>query len=250
MGMQALNDRTGLKLSGGFLMTAAVLGSVVNGFHPITTGDLEETATTIAGDGEWILLHLGIVVAMLLLAAGLTGMIAHAEGTRGTPIAKVAMVITSIGTALAVVSVAIDGVALKILADEWAAVSPQETPRLFDLFATTKRINTALWGSTVMVFFGFAILCHGTALLQSRRLPPWMGWAAVLSALGSLLAASLQLPAGGESRTGEFIFLGSSILLTIWALTLGYLWWREARSQVIAATTSPKRDPALPGLVP
>lgn len=243
--MKETLDRASLKLFGGLLMAAAVLGGVVNGLHPITTGDLTDTAALMAGDGTWVALHTGIVITMVLLIAGLSGVTTYTEGTPGGPIARVAMIITIVGGTLAITSLAIDGVALKVLADAWAQAPSQDAPGLFEHFATAKRVNNALWGTTVLVFFGIAIVTHGLAALASNRFPIWVGWGALLSGTGSVAAALIQLPSGGESRTGEFMFLGSSILLTIWLLALGYIWWRES-TQIVTSATPPGAASALP----
>jgi hypothetical protein len=237
-----MEERLGLRLYGGLLIGAAVLGAAVNGLHPVTTGDLTVTAATIAGDGTWVALHIGIMLSILLLAAGLWGVVPYTFGTPGAPFARVAVLMTAIGATLGMASLAIDGITLNALADAWAAASPNEAPNLLAHFTTAKRINTGLWATTVLVFFGIAVLAHGMALMRGGLLPKWQSAMALTTGAASLLSGLIQIPDGGESRVGELLFTASAFLLTLWALLLGYRWWRTP-PELIAKSTTTTSDP-------
>ena len=219
----------GLRLFGGMLIVSGVAGVVVNAMHPVTTGDLAETARQMAAADSWVVLHLVIMLTMVLLVAGLAGMAVYTHETPGEPMARVAMAITLLGGSLAIASLAMDGMALKALADDWSVAS-QDTASLLGDFVTAKRINNGLWVTSVILFFGLAVTANGVAVIRSKRAPRWVGWGGLICGLGGLTAGLLQVPLGGETRLGEFIFLGSTTLLTIWVVALGYLWWRSAAS--------------------
>lgn len=226
--MDRSRRRQDLRFYGGLLMAAALAGAVVNALHPITTGSLTDTAAGIAANDGWILLHVAISLTLLMLAAGLVGIGTVTIGTPGEALARVALLFTAVGVTLALISLAIDGVSLKVLANAWTGAGTAASQIRLDAFLTVKHINNALWSTTVLVFFGLAIVANGFAVQASRRYPGWAAWGALLGGGAAIVAAVIQLPAGGESRLGEMIFTGSAALISLWSLALGLTWWRTA----------------------
>lgn len=232
--MDQPTSRQDLRLYGRLLVVAAVLGAVVNALHPITTGDLTDTARGIADAGSWILLHVAISLTLLLLAAGLLGTRSATKGSAGEATGQVALLFTAVGVSIALVALAMDGISLKVLADAWSSSAPASAASRLDAFITVKHVNTALWNTGVLVFFGLCILTHGLALRSSGRFPLWVGWGALAAGALSIASAAIQLPAGGESRLGEMLFTGAAAWLSLWALAVGLLWWR-VRAPVVEA---------------
>ncbi|MEO6578636.1 MAG: DUF4386 family protein [Candidatus Limnocylindria bacterium] len=84
-----------------------------------------------------------------------------------------------------------------------------------------------LWSIGMLVFFGATFACFGGAILASRQLPAWFGWVALVGAVGSAIAAILQVAANGQVQVSETTFLVSSIVLTIWTIAVGVRLWRR-----------------------
>lgn len=232
-------SRQHLGLYGRLLVVAAVLGAVVNALHPIATGDLTDTARGIADAGTWIALHVAISLTLLLLAAGLVGTLPATKGSAGEAPSQVALLFTAVGVSVALGALAIDGISLKVLADAWSSSGPAAATARLDSFITIKHVNTALWNTAVLVFFGLGILTHGLALRTCGRFPHWVGWGAMAGGALSIASAAIQLPAGGESRLGETLFVGAAAWISLWALAVGLLWWRVAAPMTEARRTAP-----------
>lgn len=76
-------------------------------------------------------------------------------------------------------------------------------------------------------------LRHGFRLFRPRRqrqrtILRVVGWIAILGAGGATVAALLRIAATGDVQAAESIFLVSSLLLTMWTLSMGILMWHRS----------------------
>jgi hypothetical protein len=215
------------RLSAALLILGAIIGLVANGLHPHSVdSDPAATMRSIAASEIWIPIHVGIIGAMLLVTGGV---IEFARGfTQGlsAALARLGTVAALIGTTLVCVSTSLDGFARKALAVAWANASTSDAPMAFQVAHGARTIDDGLWTLGILAFFGLTFLCYGTAALVAGGLPGWIGWGAIASALGSLVAAGLRIASNGEVQAAETTFLVSSLLITVWALLLGVRLWR------------------------
>lgn len=220
------------RIAGALLIAGATIGLVGNALHPHAAGlDGAATVGSIAQNGAWVSIHLAIIVAILLIIGGLVGLTERLATTPGGPFARLGLAAALLGGAVVTVSTAIDGFVMKALA---VSPGPQATDTAVALRISlaVKEVDFGIWSIGMLVFFGLAFACFGTAVAASRRYPRGFGWIAVLGAGGSAVAALLQIAAYGEVQAAETIFLVSSLLLTVWTLALGVVTWREHANPV------------------
>jgi len=215
------------RMSGALFVAGAVIGLVGNALHPHSADpDAAATIQTIAQNGAWVALHLAIIVAILLIIGGLVGLAELLKDTPGGALARLGLAAALLGGAMVTVSTAIDGFAIKALALSLAAAPAAESATALRIAVAVKETDFGIWSIGMLVFFGATFACFGGAVTASRRFPGWFGYVAVVGAGGSAVAAVLQIAANREVQTAETIFLGASLLLTLWALALGVWMWR------------------------
>jgi hypothetical protein len=112
-----------LRIGAGAGVLGAVLAGVGNLLHPITPrDDPPGVARVIADSDYWTLIHLVIVIGIILMPMGLLA-IRHSIAGNGftDALTRLGMYAATIGATVGVITVILDGVAAKQLADQWAA---------------------------------------------------------------------------------------------------------------------------------
>ncbi len=233
------------RLFGALFISGAIIGLVGNGLHP-HTADLDGAATVhaIAGNGAWVAIHLAIIVAILLVIGGLVGLAEEMTGTPGEPLARLGLVAAVLGGSVVTVSSAIDGFVMKALSVASVSANGTDGALALSISVAVKDVDFGIWSIGMLAFFGVAFACFGGAVIASRRYSGWFGWIAIVGAAGSAAAALLQIAASGEVQTAEILFFASSLILTLWALALGILMWREDAGAMVdpLSLASPVRD--------
>lgn len=233
------------RLFGALFISGAIIGLVGNGLHP-HTADLDGAATVhaIAGNGAWVAIHLAIIVAILLVIGGLVGLAEEMTGTPGEPLARLGLVAAVLGGSVVTVSSAIDGFVMKALSVASVSANGTDGALALSISVAVKDVDFGIWSIGMLAFFGVAFACFGGAVIASRRYSGWFGWIAIVGAAGSAAAALLQIAASGEVQTAETLFFASSLILTLWALALGILMWREDAGAMVdpLSLAPPVRD--------
>lgn len=215
------------KISGALLIAGAVIGTIGNALHPHTASpDPAATVLAIAQNGPWVAIHLGVIVAILLITGGLVGLADVLRGPAAEPVARLGLAAAMIGGTVVTVSTAIDGFGRKALAVAVADAPTAEAATALRIAIAVNDAQFGLWSIGMLVFFGATFACFGGAILASRQFPAWFGWVALVGAAGSAIAALLQLAANGQVQAAETTFLVSSIVLTIWTFAVGVQLWR------------------------
>jgi hypothetical protein len=211
-------------------MAGAVIGIIGNALHPHVAVSMTSKLQAIAGNEAWVAIHLTILVAILLVIGGLVGLARLVDDGPGGPLARLGIAAALLGGALATVSTSIDGFAMKPLALGWAAASTSDAAAVLGLAGAVQVVGFAIWSMAILVLFGAAFACFGAGIVASRQFPVWLGWLAIVSGIGSAVAALLQIANTGEVQAAETLFFGSSLLVTAWAFAVGVLVWRDGRA--------------------
>jgi hypothetical protein len=119
-----------LRIGSGAALLGAVLAGVGNLLHPITPrDDPPGVAQVIAGSDYWTLIHLVIVIGIILMPAGLLAVRHSIPGDPFTDaLTRLGMYAVTIGATVGVITLILDGVAAKQLADQWAAAPEPAKP--------------------------------------------------------------------------------------------------------------------------
>jgi Domain of unknown function (DUF4386) len=202
---------------------AAILGSlfaaVGNILHPITPRhDPEGVAPVIAQSEQWTLIHLIIILGTILMLAGLIAIRHSIEGGLPEALARLAVYAGTIGVTVGVITVILDGVAAKQLADQWALAAESEKQVALSVVSANETINFALAGLFNMSFAGVPFILLGLAVALSHAYPRWLGWTAALAGAGSIGAGLIQAFTGEPTITSLILTIIGPTVISLWLL--------------------------------
>lgn len=215
--------------------TCAIAGSVLlfvgTYLHPMEADPNEAVAafTEYAADHLWVASHLtqlaGVVLmvtALLLLAQQL-----KEASRRGWLQIAAGGAVASLAVATALQ--AVDGVALKMLVDTWAAAPIAQKDMAFHAAFAVRQVEIGL-ASMLSLVIGLTVTVYGVALLVDHTYPKWLGGLAIVGGVPTTIAG-VVMAYTGFSGPAMAINMPASSLLLIWMLTLGVFMWRRGRGE-------------------
>lgn len=217
---------------------AAVAGGVLGIVANIAHAGPRRGATTLfladlADSRIWLLDNLAIAVALLLLTGGLA---AITRSLRPSPWATYAWTAALIGVGLALVNVAVDGPAMKELADAWDTATGDRREALAAAGEALRQIDVATFTMWSLVLTGAAPLLYGAAMRDAPAYPGWLALVALGAGGLGVASATVQFFLGLTPLTVFWTFPIASGLLLVWVIVTGVLLWRF-----------PPADPAADG---
>jgi hypothetical protein len=208
-------------------ITGSVLLFVGTYFHPMSADPNEAVAafTEYAADHLWVASHLMQLMGVALGVAALLFLARQLESVSGTAWARI-----TAGGAIASLAVtaalqAVDGIALKIMVDAWAAAPAAQKETAFLAAFAVRQMEIGL-ASVLGLLFGLTVTVYGVALLVDGTYPKWMSRLAIIGGM-SITGAGVVMAYTGFSKLAMAINLPASSILLLWMLTLGVLMWRR-----------------------
>jgi hypothetical protein len=223
------NDRL-LRLGSGAAILGAVAAGVGNLLHPITPrDDPPGVARVIAESDAWTPIHLVIVMGIILMPAGLLAVRHSMAGSGYTDaLTRLGMYAVTIGATVGVITLILDGVAAKQLADQWAAAPASAKATALGVVSANETVNFALAGLFNLSFAGVPFVLFGLAMARAGTYPRWLGWAAVYAGIGSILAGTIQALTGKPTVASLILTIIGPTVITLWLLVIGVLLWRRS----------------------
>jgi hypothetical protein len=211
---------------------AAILGSlfaaVGNLLHPVTPRhDPEGVAQVIAQSEHWTLIHLIITLGILLMLAGLIAIRHSIQGGLPEAVARLGAYAGTIGVTIGLITVILDGVAAKQLADQWAMAPESEKPVALAMVSVNETINFALAGLFNISFAGVPFILIGLAVALSHAYPRWLGWTAAIAGVGSIGAGLVQAFTGEPTMASLILTIIGPTVISLWLLVMGILLLRN-----------------------
>jgi hypothetical protein len=237
-----MSERAQFKLGGGSAVIGAVLALILNGLHP-HVDTAEAVLRAAAGNDNWLSLHLGLILGVLLILGGLVVVTRTFGDGAGALLAQLGLVTAVLGVGLFLTNFALDGMATQNVARAWLNAPAADRALAFRIAETFDQITFALYTLWVIVFTGLAFVVYGLAILTDTVYPKWFGWVAVLAGSGSVVVGLAQAYAG-RSAAIEIGFVVCSVTVTLWMLAIGIVLWRRADGTVNTAVSS-GASPAL-----
>jgi hypothetical protein len=205
-------------------IAGAVLLFVGTSLHPMSADPNVPLAafTEYASSGHWVAIHLMQLFGIVLIAASLVLLSRRmADG----PAAEWA----TLGAAGAIASVAIaaalqavDGVALKVMVDAWAATPG---PPLFSAAFGVRQIEVG-FASMTSLLFGLTAAIYGIALWIDGRFPKWIAAVAIVGGAPTAIAGVVMAHTG-FSNQAMVVGMPSNALLIVWMIVLGVYDWKR-----------------------
>lgn len=211
-------------------VTGAVCAGAGNLLHPITPRDDQlGVAEVISQSERWTLIHLVIAAGILLMLAGLDGIRRSIrDGGIADALARLGVQAATIGATIGVITVVLDGVAAKQLADQWAATSPSARQVALAMVSTNETINFALAGLFNASFAGIPFVLFGLAIIHATAYPRGLGWVAVAAGAGSVAAGTFQAITGEPTVVSLVLTIIGPTATVLWLLTMGILLWHRS----------------------
>ncbi len=182
-----------------------------------------------ADDQWWIASHLTQLLGVALIVCALIQLsrLLASGSARGLAWIGAAGSVASLAVAAALQ--AVDGIALKMMVDAWAAAAEPDKTTLFYAAYGVRQIEVGL-ASIMSLLFGLTVCVYGVAVISDRSFVTWMGWLAIiggiLTAIGGVVIAYT-----GFSELTMAINMPSSSLILIWMIVLGVLFWRRDKEE-------------------
>jgi hypothetical protein len=212
--------------------TAAIVGSLLamvgNLLHPATpTADPEAVARTIAESGIWVPVHLVIVLGLILMLGGLVAISRSiGQGLSGA-LARLGEVAAVAGITVGLLTLIMDGVAAKHLADAWEVAPPEEAAAALRVVVGEETINFALAALFNILFAGVTFILYGLAVAWSGEHPRWLGWIVVVAGVGSVPVGLIQAYAGESNTITRVATIIFPTVITLWVAWMGVVMLRK-----------------------
>lgn len=223
----------------------AIVGPLVLGASFAPHGDLPTNEASLLGESAalryiadhelWYAAHMGTIVAALLWLGAFTALARTLAPGAARAVGWLLVPSAVIGVVFVIFDYSVDGYALKLIADEWAAASGADQEALLRMTETGIWMLSGTFRSEIVVFYGLTFVLAGSAVALDGRYPRAFGW--IGAAAGALfLVNGLAGYAGVELAPSEgldfLVFLVIIPLEVVWLLAVGVLMWRHASRQV------------------
>ena len=216
------------KVGGVLAITGVVVLCVATMLHPLDAhpGDAPAAFAEYALDRFWVATHLGQLLGVVLIGAGLIALSWKLRvGTAGAW-ALLGAVATVTSVSLAGALQAVDGIALKFMVDRWSSASEDVRAMVFEAVFGVRQIEIGL-ASLMGASFGLTVLLYGIALVLSTVSPTWLGVFGMLGGLAALVAGIIQAHAG-FSDIAMAPSMPSTLAVLLWTVFVGILLLRRS----------------------
>jgi uncharacterized membrane protein (DUF2068 family) len=208
-------------------IAGAILLLVGTWLHPMSADPNLPLAafTEYAADRYWVASHLMQLLGVTLIVATLLLLSRRLADGPAAEWAALGMAGAIASLAMTAALQGVDGVALKVMVDHWAARSVSDNAALFEATLAVRQIEIGL-ASIASLLFGLTASIYGIALWRDRRYPRWI---AVIAAAGGAptAIAGIAMAYTGFSSLAMALSMPSGLLLIFWITALGIYGWQR-----------------------
>ena len=182
-----------------------------------------------ADDQWWIASHLTQLLGIALIVCALIHLsrLLASGSARGLAWIGAAGSVASLAVAAALQ--AVDGIALKMMVDAWAAAAEPDKTTLFYAAYGVRQIEVGL-ASIMSLLFGLTVCVYGVAIISDRSFVTWTGWLAIIGGVPTAIGG-VVIAYTGFSELTMAINMPSSSLILIWMIALGVLFWSRDKEE-------------------
>lgn len=213
-----------LGIVGGLVSTA------VAPLHPAeSVGGSDFTSShmhEMAHSGVWLPAHLALALASLLTLFGLAAIADTVTGS-GQAWAAPARLAAIATTGLSLATLAIDGFAMKRIAQVFAQANPEPGSSQYLAAQGFEQLQLSLFSMVVLTSFGVTQLLYGIAVVRGGPFPRWLGAIAILFGLLGTGVGVIHLMDQFYPATIT-LFIVTWSAFTLWTVIMSALVWRHA----------------------
>jgi hypothetical protein len=234
------NMRSLARLGGVTAIAGTVVLFVSTLLHPLDSDPSAPRAAfaEYAADSTWVWTHFGQFLGVAVVGVALVALAGTLAG-RAVIWARIGLVGTAAGVAVAAALQAVDGVALKVMVDRWAAATGEARELAFEAALAVRQIEIGL-ASLFSLLMGLTVAVFGVAIIRSARYPSWLGAIGLLGGLGLVVAGAVQ-GSTGFSPLAMTVSMAASAVLLVWVVLAGASMWLLGRRLVPAADQPTRR---------
>jgi hypothetical protein len=210
---------------------AAVAGAILlfvgTWMHPMSADPNVPLAAfaEYAAASHWVTSHLLQLLGVLLMGAALLLLLRRLSDGRAAQWAALGAAGTIAGIAAAAALQAVDGVALKVMVDSWAA-APDSAKSIFLQSAFGVRQIEVGLASMTSLLFGLAVSIYGLAQWLDGCFPRWIGGLAIFAGVPTTIAG-VAMAYTGFSDLAMGLNMLAGLLLIFLMLLIGLYGWRR-----------------------
>lgn len=228
--MNLTTDRALYRVGGAMAVAGGLACFVGNALHPRSTtyyGDPVAWMNHNTNSSIWFLAHVLILVGVILLTGAYVALSNSLEGTPGAGIGRLAQANALIGTALIVVTLAIDGLAVPKLAQAWNTAQPPSPDAVLAGSFIYHSIFSLLY-TLMLVLFGIAPILFGVAMRFSGAYSRRLSLIGVVVGATVVITALLSMYGIATEFLDAIVWSVQAGVIVLWYLPIGVLLWRRA----------------------
>ena len=210
------------KIAGLSLIVGAILLVVFGLLHPREElGDLSDTIQTIADNngGLWEIDHILIAMSFWVLMIGTVAVYRSISSGGAAAWVRLGFYTMIVATALRIVFLAVDGVGLAAVAEQWEEATGADKATVFATFSSLEGVLDGM-RSVTDIFYGLALVLLGVGITISTVYPKWLGWTVVIA--GAVwIVVGFVIGIAGLSSDLDIPFLIAFLLTVLWHLATG-----------------------------
>jgi hypothetical protein len=211
---------------------AGVLGTIglfIGTFlHPAHADPNDPIAafTEYAVHDHWVNVHLIQLLGVGLMVLAVIIFSRMIENKDAEILTQLGNTAAAASLALAAVLQAVDGVALKVMVDRWAASAGAEKDMLFYAAFGVRQIEVGT-ASMFCILMGGTVILYGLAQKVDGRFSNLLVWLGLLGGLGTVIAGLVMAQTGFSNAT-MLINMPANLLLLIWMAWTAIWMWKNA----------------------
>lgn len=182
----------------------------------------------IADHPIWLPVHLGIIVAALLVIGAFSALASTLSPGVAGAIGRVLAPSAIVGGIFNIFNYSVDGYDLWVLAEEWAAAAEPARPDLVHMTDTVITLLNGTFRAEILILYGLTFFLAGLGVALDGRYPAWFGAIAAIAGGAVLLSGLLSFVDISLPRQDILVFVVIVPLESLWLLILGVLMWRRA----------------------
>jgi hypothetical protein len=192
-------ERNLLRVGTAFLLGGLLSQIPLGALHPHREYANDSLAAfhEYAHSHDWVLVHLGQFLGMLVITIGLVAISATLLRQRGATrvLGLVAAVTAVVAASVFAVQMAVDGVALKAAIDAWESAAGTDQAAAFQVADSVRSVEKGL-SALFNITNGLTMLSLGVGLTCGQGRGRRLGWLAAVAGAGLLLVGTMTAHSG------------------------------------------------------
>ena len=191
--------------------------------HPLVFAEYAE-------DDLWIASHMGQLAGGIAIFAGgfvaLYRLLAQSESSVTYVLAWIGFAVTILSAGSLAILQAVDGIALKMTVDSWAAAPAEEKTVTFRVAEGVRWIEIGV-NSIFRILQGTVGIVFGVAIIKSTLLSKWIGVVGVFAGVATIILG-IDVAYVGFATLHSVVESVSTVTYLGWLAILGISMWRKA----------------------